>query len=105
MTPDELDRMERMWAQGMRVRQIARQVGYSSRHVMNVIGMHRYRFPRRRRELTDEEWAAWIERIRSGELTPKQVRDELGVCKESVRRRMRAAGIEPRRRYGQKGDS
>jgi hypothetical protein len=104
MTEDELNRMEWMWAQGMPIRLIARQMGYSALYVTDVVRAFRYRFPKRRDDLTDEEWAPWIERIRSGELTPKDVREALDVCKETVRKRMRAAGIEPRRRYGQKGN-
>ena len=105
MTPEEIDEMERMWASGMSFKEMERRMGYATRTMADVMKAKRHRFPKRLPLLTDEEWSPWLKRIESGELTQTQVCAELGVCKETVRKRMRAAGIEPRRRYGQKGDS
>jgi IS30 family transposase len=95
MTPDELSEMERMWREGVPIRQIARALHYHHNTVDATARRDRERFPFRHRFLTDEEWAPWIERVRSGELTPKDVREALGVGRDSVRKRMRAEGIEP----------
>jgi len=47
MTPDELDVMERMWANGKSVVAIAREMNCSQGTVRSIAHRHRDRFPRR----------------------------------------------------------
>lgn len=67
MTSEQLDRLEELWKQGVSVKNIARELGYSVPYVNAVIGGDRNRFPYRYPSYeAKESWRATYARRRNG---------------------------------------
>lgn len=79
MTNDELARMERMWAEGVPSKEIARELGYSDHTVRARACRDRARFPYRRREPTRVERETWVALMLSGDATPADAAAACGV--------------------------
>lgn len=91
MTSEELDMMEALWRGSMSIKMIASKLGYSSSHITYVAMTNRDRFPYRHgnisgtREERQAERKRAVSRIESGESTPEQEAERLGLSKETVR--------------------
>ena len=85
MTDDELDRMERMWRDGVPAKDIARHLSYAHSTVLYVARHDRERFPPRQRtwKLTDEK----LERMRqlwAEGASAKRIAREVGLSTNYV---------------------
>ena len=88
MTDTELDEVERMWADGVPVADIASSMCYSESYIRHVACEHRDRLPYRSRSLPIETRKEWVSRIMAGDATVADAARELGVAKVTVRRWM-----------------
>lgn len=84
MTPEAYARMRELWAEGVKARAIASELGYSESYVRKVACTHRSDFPARHvmhgayiRELA-------VARVRSGRMTRVQAARAAGVAVSTV---------------------
>ena len=91
MTDDELDRMERLWREGMSSKGIASVMGYERQTILAVASRHRERFPYRYKPVDTERMAEWVGRCLRGEATQLQAARALGVSETTVWQHVRKA--------------
>lgn len=88
MTTGEFAEMRRMWAAGIPVKNISRDIGYTQNYVYVIAMQHRDLFPSRHKttraydQKTKEEL---VSRIRSGATISETARDS-GVSRTSLQR-------------------
>ncbi len=90
MTEDELRELDACWASGMLLKQISRRMGYTPEHLCYVMRHDRARFPRRIPSFTEDDRAAWADRVLSGELTVRDAAGLAGCDTSTVRKWVRA---------------
>ena len=96
MTSQELDVMERLWNSGATASRIADYLGYSTSAVLFTSVRNRDRFPLRKGRSTDRETRElWVSRIESGEVTPEQVAETLGLRPVTVYRWVNGSRKQP----------
>lgn len=88
MTDEELDRMELLWRRRVRIRDIANELGYSACRISQVASENRYRFPNRRHKVDSKRMEVWVERILAGRATIGDATRDMGVSRETVRKRL-----------------
>lgn len=88
MTAENLDRMERMWADGASIYEMASELGYSIDYLCAIACRNRKRFPLRRSKVDEERMSKWVARIHAGRASIKEAAKAMGVNTETVRRRM-----------------
>lgn len=86
MTAEELRQLDRYWAEGLALKQIARAMGYTKEHLGFVMRGDRGRWPRRTPRFTDAERDMWAGRVLSGELTARQAAELAGCGPSAVRK-------------------
>lgn len=86
LTPEQLDTMEQMWADGISASHIADALGVTAQQVYTTAMCNRDRFPYRKRPSSQELRDEWADRIVEGKATYKQAVEELGVGISTVRR-------------------
>jgi len=91
MTDAELDLLERMWSDGVSLKRIVNELGYSKARVNQVIASDRSRFPYRRMQTPVGLRDMWVDRLMSGTATRDDVADALGVHPATVSRWVRRA--------------
>ena len=84
MTEDELREMGEMWRDGLSLKHIARELGYTPNYVSCVAMEHRDLCPHRRRWHSPEEHALWADRVLSGELTQRAAARMAGVTPTAI---------------------
>lgn len=90
MTPEEIDLMAELWAEGDSVKRIAEKMGYAPSTIRSFACDHRDRFPFRRSPVDNEKMDLWLERIASGRARPSDVVNAMGVSRATVWLRMKA---------------
>lgn len=88
MTGEELDRMELLWSRHVRIRDIANELGYSACRISQVARENRDRFPNRRHKVDNDRMEVWVERILAGRATIGDAMRDMGVSRETVRKRL-----------------
>lgn len=88
MTAEDLDRMERMWADGASIHEMASELGYSRDYLCAIACRNRNRFPLRRSKVDEERMSKWVARIHAGRASIREAAEAMGVNVETVRRRM-----------------
>lgn len=83
MSPEMDGAFERMWSDGVPVREIARILGYSENYLTAYASRNRERFPSRRRRVTEEQIAR-MRVLREIGMSMYRIAKEMGVSRSSV---------------------
>lgn len=84
MSPDELDKMERLWRGCMPVSRIAKALGYSEKTVNETAMANRGRFPYRKKRVPRAMAEYWAGEINAGRASVAGVAKRLGVHPTTV---------------------
>lgn len=103
MTEEELDRLDELWnKRGLSAREICSELGYTYAALNHNMNRDRKRFPYRRRPTVDEkQMSIWIERIRSGRSSIANAARQMGVCYETISKRLRKIRRDEQARMAQ----
>lgn len=87
MTEQELDMLERLWNDGVAVKVIADELGYTVRTINYTVSKDRERFPLRQKRTDETPYQTrerWVARIRAGRATVAQAALATGVTQSQV---------------------
>lgn len=103
MTEEELDRLEELWNEkGLSVKEICSELGYTYAAINFYMNKDRKRFPYRRRPtINEEQLSLWIARILSGRSSIANAARQMGVCHETIARRLRRIKKDEQARMAQ----
>ena len=93
MSPELEDLFAQMWADGVPLKEIASEIGYSFSALNAYACDHRDKFPMRRVLVPENDGmrARWMLRLSAGRCTVDDVAKALGVSSQTVRRWARKA--------------
>ncbi len=89
MTEQELRELDALWAGALPIKQIARKMGYSVDTIRVNTGRNRERFPKRRKDFTEDERDQWADRVLSGGMAASDVALRAGVATSTIYRWVR----------------
>ena len=89
MTDDELDRLEELWLEGVKVSDIADKLGYSKSLVEKQVHRDRRRFPYRHNRINRRLLDMVVDMVMNGKVTVRNAAYSLGVCEDVIRRELR----------------
>lgn len=103
MTEEELDRLDELWNEkGLSVREICSELGYTYAAINFNMNKDRERFPYRRKPTADgEQMSLWITRILSGRSSIANAARQMGVCHETIAKRLRRIRRDEQARMAQ----
>lgn len=84
MTPDELDKMERLWRGCMPVSRIAKILGYNEQTVLKTAAADRGRFPHRKKRVPRAMAEYWTREILAERANVRDVARRLNVHPTTV---------------------
>ena len=89
MTDAELDMLEMLWKRKVKIKDIAKAMGYPAPVISVEVCKDRERFPLRNKKVNEEVMAVKVMDIIEGRTDALAVSKELGLNIETVRRRVR----------------
>ena len=89
MTDEQMGTLERLWADGVPIKAIARQMHLHPMYVQKVIASDRKRYPYRYTTTDRHVRSAAAAKVISGKSTPREMAETLGTSIETVRRWVR----------------
>lgn len=91
MSPELEELFAQMWADGVPLKQIANEIGYSFSALNKYACAHRDKFPMRKVLVpeNDSKRARWMLRLSAGRCTVGEVAEALGVTRRTVLRWIR----------------
>lgn len=92
MTEETLNEIERLWRDGVPLKDIADAVGYTKQYVALTVCKDRKRFPYRREKTPIHTREKWVARINAGRITKAETAKLLGMHYQTIDRWVREIG-------------